>query len=176
MNKKIYIILSSLVFLILTLYIFGFYPAIKVNGEWISQRKIARQAEIMKKVREESVMTSRSDIDFELASRAIFLKDALIKDRVEKEFDKETLNKLIKDQLLEMDDEDMGSFAKLLGLSSEEALEFWLLPTIREDILKSKLVLKGEDFNKWLEEAKKSADVTLFSRKFRWEGTSIQKN
>lgn len=61
----------------------------------------------------------------------------------------------------------------LYGLSYEDFLHEVLIPQAKKDILAGRFFLRGEKIDEWLREAKKSAHVTIFSKKFRWDGETV---
>ena len=61
----------------------------------------------------------------------------------------------------------------LYGLRFADFKREVLVPQAEKDILSGRLFLKGEKFDEWLEEAKRSAPVLIFSTRFKWDGESV---
>ncbi len=72
------------------------------------------------------------------------------------------------------DDNTLATAAKnLYGFSSADFTREVLIPQAKMDILRGRLFLKNEDFKTWLADAKKSADVKIFSNDYTWNGEKV---
>jgi SurA N-terminal domain len=61
----------------------------------------------------------------------------------------------------------------LYGIGEKDFLNEVLIPQADADILRGRLFLKGQKFEDWLADAKKDADVQIFSDQFTWDGEKV---
>ncbi len=65
---------------------------------------------------------------------------------------------------------------RLYGMPFSDFRVEVLIPQAKRDILAGRLFLHGENANDWLLKTRKSAQVTILSPKFRWDGEKIVPN
>lgn len=110
----------------------------------------------------------RAGILYELIERQII--DQALRNEAGNETDELVANR-IKEYA---GDKSLSNAAKeLYGFTSADFTREVLIPQAKTDILRGRLFLKNQDFNAWLTEAKKSANVKIFSGDYSWNGVIV---
>ncbi len=88
--------------------------------------------------------------------------------------------------LMELVNDKIGDYAKdekirngaerLYGMGFADFRAETLVPQAEMDILSGRLFLRDEDFQTWLADARRSANVRIFSPKFTWDGEKVMAN
>lgn len=171
MRRNILIILAGLGLLAVFIFYVGLYPFMRVNGEWVSAKRAEAHMQLARKMKTDLGL---QDYDPEVDGLNSLIMDIFVSAELKKEFEPEILENLISERFEDTVDSEVEKAEKELGL--EDLKQIILIPQAKVEILRSQFILKDKDPEIWLMETKKSARVTLFSRKFRWDGTSIQRN
>jgi hypothetical protein len=185
-RQKLYITFVVLVgtgTTVLYLMSFGLYPVAMVQGHLISAGKFRNEYRAALSYHDKAVQMyggildpnkKLSPQDIELSTMDQIIEDAIIRDGADKEVGPD-LNRLAgkKTAQYENDDELAKGAADIYGLSKKGFSEYVLVPQAVREILTDRLSGKGEDFNDWLVMAKKSAHVTIFSTRFKWNGEEV---
>lgn len=164
MIKRTISIILGLGFLILIASIsLGFYPVLKVNSDWITKRELDARREGFKKLAgKDQEWTSKIESEF----LNFIVNDSLTSEELEK-MSPEVLSDLIRQKTLNAYE----------SIKNEEGWgNIWtgfVLPGAKRDVLTERLILDGKEFGGWLQNVKKSAEVTLFSFRFKWDGESV---
>lgn len=187
---KPYVIFSSLiVFGLLVFFLIsgGYYPILSVNGSFVSARIFWKnyQANL---VSYQKIMDSYSsaiqdkskigpvDVN-ELKKYALtqIIENVLINTEVKKELGSD-LDAIVAGRMSKIEgDKDLQKAAEsVYGLNFAEFKDEILVPLAKEEILTGRLFLEGKKLNDWLDEAKKSSQVKIFSGQFFWDGKEIQ--
>jgi hypothetical protein len=74
----------------------------------------------------------------------------------------------------ENDGELQKAASAVYGLSAADFRREVLVPQAEREILTGQLFLKGEKIDNWLEKAKGSSNVVIFSPDFKWSGKGVE--
>lgn len=187
--KKIYWIPGIVLLFVLSIVATGNYPIASVNGTWILY-KTWHQAENSAKsfAMVQAVEHNLKPVNFSDTANAEVLKSVrgdtltfLIEDRILMEEGRKTLPDFdVESQAsvaaaLQAGGADITMAAKLAyGLNLDDFETLVLLPQARRDIITKTLQDRGQDFDAWLSNIKKTARVKLFLIPFRWDGEFVK--
>ncbi len=185
-HKKLSLIVAALVlggFLILFLIISDNYPIAAVNGSTISASRFwgdyrAAQAYTQNMLKtymtSSTPQTSPSSDEIETVVLDELVEETLVHQGALKEAGKD-LDYLVNNKLSKYDsDADLSKAAlTVYGISYSDLRDKFLVPQAERDVLSGRLFLRGEKMEDWLKQSRASANVTVFSRKFRWDGLKI---
>lgn len=175
------------VLLIAILITYGFYPIFVVNGSPIIAHrfdKIYRAALLYRgnfmktyapSASGTAALLSGEDLEINILNQLVDMK--LIDAGVRREVG-DDLSELIAGKIKKYDDKaDLKTAAEsLFGITYADFRKEVLIPQAEWDILAGRLYLRGEDINNWLANARRSAEVIVFSKRFRWDGSRITVN
>jgi hypothetical protein len=74
------------------------------------------------------------------------------------------------------DPELQRSVQTLYGMGYADFRDETLVPVAEHDILEGRLYLRGQSYEQWLANERKSASVYIFSSHFRWDGGKVVAN
>lgn len=181
--RPLYAGLGLAILLILgALYIFilGYYPALTVNGQTISKHEVdvnygaaRRYYDQFKKIYP-NVTSTLSDGDIQAQVIGNLIESALVHQAAQKELGND-LGYLVNAKVAEYDhDPQLGQAARTVyGLGAGDFHSEVLVPQAEHDILAGRVFLNNQDMNTVLADLKKSAQVRIFSNKFRWDGSNV---
>lgn len=187
---KPYVIFSSFIifgFVVFFLISGGYYPILSVNGNFVSARTFWKNYQASsvyyQKVMDaySSTVQGKSKIEpvnvSEVKRLALtqIVENILISAEVQKELGGD-LDTIVAGRINKIDgDKDLQKAAEgVYGLNFAEFKDEILVPLAKEEILTGRLFLEGKKLSDWLDEAKKSSQVKIFSRQFFWDGKEIQ--
>ena len=189
-HYKPYVIFSS--FIVLGLLVFflisgGFYPILSVNGSFVSARTFWKNYQASsvyyKKVMDaySSTVQDKSKIepvntnDIKKLALTQIVENILISAEVQKELGGD-LDAIVAGRISKIDgDTDLQKAAEgVYGLNFAEFKDEILVPLAKEEILTGRLFLQGKKLGDWLDEAKKSSQVKIYSNQFFWDGKEVQ--
>jgi hypothetical protein len=184
---KFYIIFLAVIaaaFLLLFLIQADYYPIVLVNNHPISAREFTRNYQLASMYyrnisKTYNLQNSANEMFQPMEMRASILEQlieaGLIHEGAEKEADGD-IDSLIADKIgkYEQDGEFQKATETLYGSRFEDFKKAVLIPQAERDILAGRLFLRGVGLDKWLEEAKKSSRVIIFSGQFRWNGQGVE--
>lgn len=110
----------------------------------------------------------QTDVLTQLIENAII--EESLKQEVGEEYDgliSQKVEKYNKDSTLQ------AAAQSLFGVEYSAFQQAVLLPQARREIMNGRLFLKGEKFDEWMERVKKDANISIFSGKFRWDGSNV---
>lgn len=175
------------VLLIATLITYGFYPILVVNGSPVTAHrfdKIYRAALLYQgnfiktyapSASGTTALLSGKDLEIGILNQLVDME--LIDAGVRREVGGD-LPELIAGKIEKYDDRsDLKTAAvSLFGITYADFRKEVLIPQAEWDILAGRLYLRGESIDKWLADARRSAEVIVFSKRFRWDGSKITVN
>ncbi len=160
----------------------GYYPVASVGGSFLFARDFQEQYRAVlqyyshaTEVYGVSSTSPRSDVEGAVLEGLI--ESALVHKEIEKEMGK-TAETLVTERVQSVVEEDskLAQAAEVVyGFNAQEFRRMVLIPQAEREILIGQLFLKGEDFSKWLAEAKQNNRILLFSPGFTWTGTQVKK-
>ncbi len=165
-----------------TLFFFGTYPIAIVNGRVITARQF-RIASAGASTYYQNVLTSYGQgkeipkrmhqAELEAGTLTDLIENELIAEKLNTDLGKE-LPYLLSDKLGAVDNSpDLKKVAATLGMRWDDFKRDILISQAMRDILSEHLFLKKEKADDWLEGAKKSASIILFSLKFSWDDIKV---
>lgn len=180
------LVIAGLVLLIgLTLIAdLGYYPAMSVNGFWLSQRQVEKNLAAAGRYEENFVRTYRpllssssgtvnlSDLKAAVLSSLV---DQTLIHRVLKADLGPRFESLVHERLNEVvsSTEIFEAGRALYGLDREDFKEIVLVPQAERDLLTSRLFLKSKKLSDWLDLERRQSQVRVFSDKFYWDGERV---
>jgi len=187
---KPYVIFSA--FIVFGLFVFalisgGYYPILSVNGSYVSARTFWKNYQASsvyyQKVMDaySSTVQDKSKIkpvnvnEIKRLALTQIVENILISAEVQKELGGD-LDTIVDGRISKIEgDKDLQKAAEgVYGLNFAEFKDEILVPLAKEEILTGRLFLEGKKLNDWLDEAKKSSQVKIFSSQFFWDGKEIQ--
>lgn len=178
-----------LTFIIVGLTVFsiisaGYYPILSVNGHLVSARTFWKSyqagsiyyqniIEISGPNIPENEVLSQFDLKRSVLTQLI--ENVLIEEGAKSELG-DDLNYLVKNKISKLNQDKKTNEATqiLYGLGFADFEKIVLVPLARQEILTGRLFLEGQDLEDWLEKAKKSSQVKIFSGEFLWNGSEVQ--
>ncbi len=111
-------------------------------------------------------------------SRAVLersIESVLIDQELKKQLKAGELRQLLDKRIQEvLNGKDIEEEVKVLyGLSMQDFKERILEPEAEREILTGRLFLENKNFENWLEEAKKQAQVTILLSNLKWDGNGV---
>lgn len=160
-----------------------FYPILIVNGSAVSARRFSKnyraasfyQDNLVKTYSQgQSPIEPVSDRDLEAMVLSQLVEAKLVDAGIRREVGGD-LEYLVAGKIQKYDEsQDLkGAAASLYGMSYSDFREEVLVPQAKRDILAGRLYLRGEDVQDWLARGKKSAQIIVFSKRFRWDGEKV---
>ncbi len=157
----------------------GYYPIVFVGDDFISAKRFAQSYSAASLYYENLVKTYGpvvpgdriKPLDLELAVMNQLIDESLIREGAQREVGSD-LAYLVENKLSRLkDDAELSRAAAILyGLNQDDFVSEVLTPQATRDVLVGRLFLRGEKVDSRLIAARKSARVTIFSTKFRWDG------
>jgi len=161
----------------------GFFPIARVNSSWVLAKDLDRTMQI-------------ADYYYRAIQQAYGLKDPEEKPTKE-DLQAEVLTSLIEDQLIsegvrretgnnyeevfqsrlaeQLNDEELlQAGMALYGLSYDDFVREVLSPSVRADILESRLYVNSSTLDDWLRSEKGRADIQIFSSSYFWNGDLVE--
>ncbi len=187
---KPYIIFSFLIifgFAVFILISGGYYPILSVNGSFVSARTFWKNYQANSVYYQKFIDAYRSSLEDkskiesvnpnELKKLALtqIVENILIGAEVEKELGND-LDAIVSNRISKIDgDKELKKAAEgVYGLNFTEFKDEILVPLAKEEILTGRLFLEGKKLSDWLDAAKKSSQVKIFSGQFFWDGKEVQ--
>jgi len=180
-NKKSFlwflVIFIVLVFIVLLIWTFDFYPIAFVNFRPIMAYSYYKNLEIAKKYYNNSV--NLSDINnLKILQQAVlqglideFAIDKRIKQEMTASEEKEKINQQI--QRLISDSGVVNGLSQR-GISVKEAAKYFLPVAIKNEILSGQLLLEGKNLTSWLVGARKDLKVIILLPNAHWTENGVQ--
>lgn len=186
--KILFTLIVIVIFCLIVLAATGSYPVALVGNMPIFARTWHKAESAAKRFSDAQAQASRalpinfsSDEGRELllevkrGTLTFLIEDVIIRQKGDEVI--EGLGVLSRERALEAlrSSTDPTSAAKAVyGLSLNDFRNLVLLPQARQDVLKEALMEKGQNFDTWLRDAKKSTRVRLFFVPFRWNGETVK--
>jgi hypothetical protein len=184
------LIIFIVLFTLLILIKFSYYPMASVNKTIISEKKLNTNTQAiyyyynnyLKKMIDEELKTTTSTKELSYQEiEALALDDlitkTLIHQEIEKKIGKNKLNELITQKINEHFNNDLKKISLVMyNLNPEDFKNEILIPQAETDILSGRLFLEGKKFDEWLKEARQKAQIKIFNPKFKWDGEKIKIN
>jgi hypothetical protein len=162
-----------------------FYPILVVNGSPVSARRFWKnyraasfyQDNLVKTYGQGREVQTTSGKDLEALVLNQLVEAELVSAGAKREAGGD-LDYLLSGKLQKYDEsQDLRNAAmSLYGMPYADFREEVLVPQAKRDILAGRLYLRGEDISDWLAREKQSARVSIFSKRFRWDGGKIVVN
>ncbi|MBI3588867.1 MAG: SurA N-terminal domain-containing protein [Candidatus Liptonbacteria bacterium] len=188
---KPYVIFSAIIlsgFLVFMVISAGLYPIASVNGHLVSARTFWKnyqadavyyQAFLKSLGPDDLKKTGQNQPPNTLEIKRLVLtkliEDVLISKEAQNELGND-LDSLVKSRIDKVDQNpDLQKAAEgIYGLALSDFKQEILVPLAKEEILTGRLFLKGQKFEDWLSDTKKTSHVSVFSSQFYWDGKEIQ--
>lgn len=184
--KKRYIALYlCIVFFFVFAYLVsdGYYPIVSVNGNYIMENEYRTDVRMASRYAS-AIEKTYADIASTTLATGPAMRTEILTKLVEQRLVRAKLKEELKDDYpyllsnkLRAYDNDMRlkwASASLFGLKYSDFKVKFLAPQAERDILVGRLYLNGKNFDEWLVEAKKNANVSIFSGKFSWDGEAVR--
>jgi hypothetical protein len=160
-----------------------FYPILIVDGSAVSARRFSKNYRAASFYQDNLIKTygqgqspiepvSGKDLEAMVLNQLVEAKlvDAGVRREVEGDLEYLVAGKIQKyDESRDL----KGAATSLYGMPYSDFREEVLVPQAERDILAGRLYLRGESVEEWLAREKESAQVTVFSKRFRWDGNQI---
>jgi len=169
--------------IVLALATLNRYPVAMVNGSPISANRFwknydgaLRYADFIEKNSTSSVakpvIPSNTEIQAQVLSQMV--EAELIHQAAGKEVGSD-LDYLVDNKLdRHKSNQSLAQAARALyGMDLNDFRDEVMIPEAKKEILLGRLYLRGENFEEWFAEIKKSANVSIFSGKFSWDGERV---
>ncbi len=158
----------------------GYYPVVLVGGDFLFARDFWNQYRAARTYYEKSramygVSSTVPVADMERAVLEAMIEEALVRSGVRHEVgaDVDHLVSARVDSFLS--DTDLVRAADVAyGVSAREFRAIVLVPQAEREILTGKLFLRGEEFQDWLEEAKRNERVLMLAPGLHWNGSKLE--
>ncbi len=187
MIKKPYIIfllIVSIALFVILLISFGYYPIAMVNGHFISKRTFLKNYGAAAVYYQNFLKTyqqnpapekTASPDDIQRSVLTQLIENSIVEAGARKEVGAD-LNALVEGKVSQASKEPGLDKAvqTLYGMNLDDFKKEILAPQAERDILTGRLFLKGGNIDDWLRDAKKSANVVIFSPQFRWNGDMVE--
>jgi len=168
---------------VFSLFIFGFYPVAIVDGSVITARKFRAASHSVLfyyentggiSDQEENNMDSARRLELESQVLNDLVEEELIAKKLARDFGSE-LPYLIAEELDGVKNSpDLKQAATMLyGMKWENFEKEILVSEAKKSILANQLFLKNEKIEDWIHRARESANVTVFSLKFKWDDSKV---
>ncbi len=187
--KKIWVVSTLTVALLVVVLMMGLYPAARVGDSFIWKRTWQKAEEAEKKLTNTQAKSlNLKPVNFSIAEN----KDLLTGIK------QDTLTSLIEDMIIQQDGikivQNLAELSKkrmqdtiqgggqdldkavrtVYNLSLEDFRNLVLLPQARRDVLRVFLASEGKNFEEWLKSEKQKKNVKLFLVPFRWDGERVK--
>ncbi len=184
--RKIYVlflvvVMSGLVIVFLATT--GRYPIAFVNGDVITLRRLVQNYQAATLYYEGALKVYGADRDVAQYAEAQDIETAVFTQLVEASLVAKGAREEAGRDLPRLVDEKVKRYDGDASLreAAESVYRMWfgdfkrevLVPQAKRDVLAGRLYLKGETFDAWLENAKRSANVVVLSNRFYWDGEKI---
>ncbi|RJP44345.1 hypothetical protein C4587_02095 [Candidatus Parcubacteria bacterium] len=157
----------------------GYYPVLLVGDRFVSARRFSRGYDAASTYYRNLVETydpgapaeeKLKPEDIQLSVLEQLVENVLVAEEAERRVGNE-FSALVRSKVQKFgDDPELEKAAAVLyGLHYRDFEDFVLVPQAEREILAGRLFLEGEKLEAWLEEAKKSARVVMFSSAFKWK-------
>ncbi|MST04109.1 MAG: hypothetical protein EXS49_00880 [Candidatus Pacebacteria bacterium] len=186
MNKYFITLISFLGFGMLMYYltISGNYPIAYIDGDLISQKSYGEYlVSAVHYYSEASKVENNGEEIKDFASYIPEIKRSIL--------DKIISDSIIESKLQDMLGDDLNSMvnkkvepaaqndkfsqyvSSLYGISFERVKAIVLEPQARQEILEGRLSLQNLNFNDWISDSKKIANIHLFINGLKWDGSAV---
>jgi len=161
----------------------GFFPIVKVDSSWVLAKDLDRTMQVadnyyqsVKKtynLKDPEKAPSRAQLKATILSTII--EDRLIELGAKRELGSD-FDRVLALRLAEVikDKESLEAGQALYGLRRDDFIREVLVPSLRADILESRLFMESKDLDGWLEEEKKKASVNIYSSDYIWNGEVVE--
>ena len=161
----------------------GYYPIIFVNNHIISQHEFMLEYGAASRYYKTAMKTyepllknasSPTPADIEVSVANLLIDKNLIHDGAAKEVGSD-LKSVVENKLSAYEgDTQLASAAEnIYGFTPDEFKNEILIPQAEEEVLSGRLFSKGESFEDWLVDARKSAHVIILSHSLSWDGEQV---
>ncbi|MEK7507837.1 MAG: hypothetical protein AAB602_02010 [Patescibacteria group bacterium] len=167
----------------IALYFLGLYPIAVVNGRIITEKQF-RSASAASSFYYENLLKAYNQGNedpkrinqIELQSEILtsLIENELIAQKLSADLGRE-LQYLLNEKLVAVTDSPdlKKNAATMYGMTWDDFKRQILISQAMKDILRDQLFLKKEKADDWISSAEKSANVILFSLKFKWGGSKV---
>lgn len=181
------VVAASAILVLLAVYLVASdrYPIAMVNGQAIGAKRFRSQyraaqtylGNARKAVAGTSTSSNIPDSELQAVVLDQLIESTLAQQGAEKEVGGD-LDYLVENKMANYDsDQKLAAAASgLYGISYADFRKDFLVPQAEADILLGRLYLRGEKLEDWLKNARASARVSIFSSKFRWDGSKVMAN
>ena len=156
----------------------GYYPVLIINSDFISAKQFIREYHAAVIYYENLLKTYNQNIgeeeklgpeDLQLAVINSLIEKSLIADGARDEAG-DDFSYLLKNKLknISVDKELEKAITSLYGMSRDEFILAVIVPQAEREILAGRIFLRGERIGDWIADAKKEANVIIFSPNFKW--------
>lgn len=161
----------------------GYYPIAIVNGELIGAYRLNKESSARYTYYTRTAAISGIDVR-ENNSFIVELRQSVLSGLIDETIINQELRKLFNSDIQAVAERRVGEHeaeigeldtvaSVLYGLSLEDFKKIVLVPQAKKDLLREKLAERGNDADKWIIDAKKSARVRIFSTRFSWNGAAV---
>lgn len=164
---------------------FGYYPVAVANGSIITANKFETEYAVAyhyySNALADSKETDPRSLGFKKELRRAVMENLIeqaliaqdLAQRVGKDLPGIVANKILSVQ--KTDQQTIEKTAKALyGLNLADFKSLVLAPQAQKEILQGRLFLEKQDYEKWLQEAKKNAKVFIITPEFYWQDLSVK--
>lgn len=163
----------------------GYYPVIVVNYHFVSAAAANKYYDSAMNYLRGTVMASKSDPavlnnqnQLKEIRRAVLdklVENSLIYQEI-KAREKENLDQDVKKKIGQAGSLDqLKEKARVVyGLTSDDFVNFVLIPEAYRELLQDDMLSVREDFKEWLKGVRKKAGVFVFEKGFSWDGQGIK--
>lgn len=183
---RIYIIFSLIIaggLIAVSLVSSGYYPVLMVNGDFISAKRFLREYRAATIYYENLLKTYSQGIgdeeklgpdELQLAVINSLIEKSLIADGARDEAG-DDFGYLLGNKLenVSVDKELEKAITSLYGMNRDEFILAVMVPQAEREILAGRIFLRGEKIDDWIADAKKDANVIIFSPNFKWDKEKI---
>ena len=176
-------VLAALILILLLLASIDLYPIATVNGSPVSARRFWKNYRAAGVYYENALKTygpenkemngvPLAELEAQVLDRLV--ESELLRKGAEQEVGGD-LDYLVSSKLsrLESDQDLRQASEALYKMSYDDFRSEVLVPQAVRDVLAGRLYLKGENIEEWTLAARKSAEVTILSKKFEWDGEKV---
>ena len=171
------------VVVVLFLYLFGLYPLAVVNGHVITAKRFQSASAVASFYYGNLLKAYNQEKNDQVGINQTELQSEILTSLIENELITEKLNADLGGELQYLINEKLGvagdspdlkkNVAMLYGMNWDDFKREILVSQAMKDILADQLFLKKEKAGDWLDRAEKSANVIIFSLKFKWDGSRV---
>ncbi len=183
--KKQHLILSFLALIffgLFTYYIvhFGYYPALAVNGRWISVSRLNREIQAtyaywLRQAEARGMTPNPATLGAEVRRLALerLIEGTLVHNALGARLGANA-DARVAQKISEAITAELSSAAKALyGWDRETLRNLVLAPQAEIDVLREELARGGGEYDSWLAAEKAAASVNIFFAPYHWDGEKI---